>query len=507
MLPGRTSPKTLLLALCAALTLAGCGDDEEPTADDDDITAADDDDDDSAAASDECTVDDPECVDWRYVTDDLGRALILHGLNVDGDAKGDGLPSITEDEVHQLAAEYGFNHARYLIFWSRIEPEQGVYDEAYLDEVETRLDWLADAGLHVVLDMHQDCWGDTIYQLAAGDDDPHGANGAPMWATIIDDQPHTQPEGFWSLCYISADVIRAFDNFWDHDGHPELQDHYAAMWAHVAARFHDHPAVIGYDIMNEPWEGSLVMDQETFDETLYHAFLQRVIDAIRTVDADGWVFFEPRAFGPNQAEPSWLPRLADPRPGDPHLVYYPHFYPVAYETGYDPANDGYIDQWQGHRIDEQAEYLSPMLVGEYSTLPCDDEDERDAYFTRMNTMLDLTTSGWAFWDRGVTDDTIGDGEIQVLDYLLRVYPRAVAGQPISHAFDADTRAFTLVFESRARVEGATEIAVPAALYPDGWTLDVSDPEGSWSSTFDEATGVLTVVTDPETETHTVTITP
>ena len=32
-----------------------------------------------------CTVDDPECVDWRFVTDADGRAVVLHGLNVDGD--------------------------------------------------------------------------------------------------------------------------------------------------------------------------------------------------------------------------------------------------------------------------------------------------------------------------------------------------------------------------------------------------------------------------------------
>ena len=492
------------LALGALLSSAGCQDGGGPG---DDDSSAGDDDDTSEAGSDECSVDDPDCVDWRFVTDDLGRARVLHGLNVDGNAKGDGLPSITEEEVTQLAAEYGFNHARYLVFWSQIEPEQGVYDEAYLDEVNIRLDWLADAGITVVLDMHQDCWGDTIYQLAAEDPEPHGANGAPLWATVTDDEPHTQPEGFWSLCYISRDVIRAFDNFWDHDGHPELQDHYAAMWAHVAARFADHPAVIGYDVMNEPWEGSYVLDQETFDTTAYHAFLQRVIDAIRTADADGWVFYEPRAFGPNQAEPSWLPRLDDPRDGDPRLAYYPHFYPVAYETGYDPGADGYIDQWQGYRAEEQQEHRAPMLVGEFSTLPFDDEGERETYFQRMHTMLDTTTSGWAFWDRGLLHATVGEGDLEVLDYLVRVYPRVVAGQPIAYGFDPATRAFTLTFESRAKVEGATEIAVPAMLYPEGWTLAVSDPEGTWSSTFDEATGVLTVETDPSIEAHTITVAP
>jgi len=489
----RASACRAAIAVSLLLVLAACTEDPDPQ-------------DEPPPPPDDCTIGDPECVDWRFVTDSGGRALILHGLNVDGDAKGDGLPSITYEEVLQLSAEYGFNHARYLIFWSQVEPQEGAYDDGYLDEVEVWLDWLAEAGIEVVLDMHQDCWGASIYQLHNDDPDCCGVNGAPIWATITDDEPHTQPEGFWSLCYISADVIRAFDNFWDYEAHPELQDHYAAMWAHVVQRFADHPAVIGYDIMNEPWEGSLVTDQETFDTTLYHAFLQRVIDAIRTADTDGWVFYEPRAFGPNQAEPSWLPALDDPREGDPRLVYYPHFYPVAYETGYDPDADDYIDRWQQYRIAEQEEHRTPMLVGEYSTLPFDDEGERSTYFARMNTMLDQTTSGWAFWDRGLIHATVDDGDLEVIDYLVRPYPRAVAGQPLEYGYDLETGVFSLTFESRAKVEGVTEIFVPAARYPDGWELEVSDAEGSWTHTWDEAAQLLHVMVDPDADTHTITIT-
>ena len=57
-----------------------------------------------------CTSSDPDCVDWRFVTDDDGRALILHGLNIDGAAKhNEGLPTITEEEIVQVAHEWGFN--------------------------------------------------------------------------------------------------------------------------------------------------------------------------------------------------------------------------------------------------------------------------------------------------------------------------------------------------------------------------------------------------------------
>ncbi len=69
----------------------------------------------------------------------------------------------------------------------------------------------------------------------------------------------------------------------------------------MVARFADHPAVLGYDIMNEPTFNSLGTAEEAAaiaddrqasgdwrNETL-EAFTQRVIDGIREVDADGWI--------------------------------------------------------------------------------------------------------------------------------------------------------------------------------------------------------------------------
>ena len=58
------------------------------------------------------------------------------------------------------ARDWGMNAVRLLTTWAAVEPEQGVYDEAYLDALAERLDWAKDAGLHVVLDMHQDVYGE-----------------------------------------------------------------------------------------------------------------------------------------------------------------------------------------------------------------------------------------------------------------------------------------------------------------------------------------------------------
>ena len=58
---------------------------------------------------------------------------------------------------------------------------------------------------------------------------------------------------------MSPAVQRAFDNFWADKPAPDgigLQEHYINMWKHIASRFARNKAVLGYDIMNEPFNGS-----------------------------------------------------------------------------------------------------------------------------------------------------------------------------------------------------------------------------------------------------------
>ena len=134
----------------------------------------------------------------------------------------------------------------------------------------------------------------------------------------------------WGFNYFTQPVMRAWNNFWDHEGpHGDLQDHYAAAWTRVAERFEDHPAVLGYDIMNEPAAGSHLSffvsigstsdpdgSAPRFDAEVLKPFYDRMIAAIRAVDTDGWIFYEPRFAAPADGWPSFLPVLDDPREGE-----------------------------------------------------------------------------------------------------------------------------------------------------------------------------------------------
>lgn len=248
----------------------------------------------------------------RYVTDDRGRVLTLHGFNTASSAKStpDALPELTEADVETEYRAMGTNFVRFLMQWRAVEPSPGVYDTKYLEKVAERVGWYAKRGYHVMLDMHQDLWGNQITP------DGRAGNGAPGWATHLDGLPVAGEHDTWELYYLDPGVMRAFDHFWNTTGeHPELMDHYARAWRAVADHFKDDPAVIGYDLMNEPWGGSV--QGAAFENGPLAELYRRTIAQIRSVDQDNWIFVEPQAVGVNWGLPSGLPRFDDPRAGEP----------------------------------------------------------------------------------------------------------------------------------------------------------------------------------------------
>ncbi len=453
--------------------------------------------------------------DFPYIVDDQGRVMILHGINVMSASKGaeDRMPPIDESVVQRLSADWGFNLSRFLIFWDHVEPSPGEIDQAYLDDVELRLDWHADAGVYVLLDMHQDVYAERFC-----------CDGAPEWAIRDDGEPF-EMQSQWFANYFQPAVIRSFDNFWLYDDgeHADLQDHYADMWAAVVERFKDHPAVLGYDIMNEPSPGSAndateLLGEENpagthpdFDVDYFQPFYQRVIDRIRQVDNDGWIFFEPRYGAPAGGTPNYMGALTDPRPEGNRLVYAPHLYSLLLEATntYNPDMDPTIPNWERNRVEEMAAWNCPMIIGEWGF--DSSWENADQSYLDILAMADRVSHGWTYWslDPGGWGMVDGDwNEKPPADYLVHPYPQRIAGVPQSYGYDPDTRVMHLQFVDREGVTGPTEIYVAAGRhYPDGWELVVGDAEGSWTSSFDETTEILTLETTPGDGVHEIEIRP
>ena len=92
---------------------------------------------------------------------------------------------------------------------------------------------------------------------------------------------------------------------------------------------------------------------------------------------------------------------------------------------------------------------------------------------------------------------------RALRALLRPYPAATAGKPLSMSFDYGRRRFELRFRHDPSVSAPTEIYVPTLQYPLGCHVSVSD--GTFEVRRDEQ--VLLYRHDRARDEHTVTITP
>jgi endoglycosylceramidase len=154
------------------------------------------------------------------------------------------------------------NCIRLAIFWDGLEPQPGHFDRAYLGRIAQQVEWAKAQGLHVLLDMHQEL------------DSVKFSDGAPAWATLDEGQPYT-PTTLWSDAYYASPAVQAaLDHFWSNSAAPDgvgLEEHYARVWQFVAQRFHDEPAVIGYDLMNEPFPGKDA-------QRVWQATLQRLLE-------------------------------------------------------------------------------------------------------------------------------------------------------------------------------------------------------------------------------------
>lgn len=179
--------------------------------------------------------------------DAQGRQIILHGINLVNKNKSKNYLGDEGAEDFMAMKNWGFNCIRLGIIWDGLEPEPGVYDDNYLNGIDKRIIWAKENGLFVFLDMHQD-----LYSVKYSD-------GAPEWATITEGNPHIKKGAIWSDAYFDSPAVQnALDNFWDNTPASDgmgIQEHYARAWKHVAERYANEKAVIGYDLMNEPFLG------------------------------------------------------------------------------------------------------------------------------------------------------------------------------------------------------------------------------------------------------------
>lgn len=470
----------------------------------------------SARAGDEAPSLLPLRVEDDRIVDSDGRTVLLRGVNVNqlGDyfEANPAVPAtlpFSRADLEQIAA-LGMNTVRLLVHWSRLEPEPGVRDEAYLDEIRQAVEWAGEVGVYVVLDMHQDAWGKHIATAADETCIPPtspaiGWDGAPAWATYTDGLSRCRV----GLREASPAVAQAWQSFWLDRPGPDgvgIQQHFVETWAWLAGAFKDDPTVAGYDILNEPNPGWLLQGTElTFLGELH----RRALEAIRAAESGGLtkiVFFEPLATW--SATSVGLPR---PWTRDDQIVFAPHLY--AGSITLDKALTGMelltIRQGFEQARREAAVFGTTFWIGEWGDFGANAD-----YVRRFAAIEDEFQVGSAIWqwkqacgdphgaswpDGGVPERSghvvlvrCGDpaepaGVVLGLDegfarVLSRPYPRAFPGDVV---FASDPAARTLrVDGTGGQGEGPLEVWFPGPTAPsvtaDGLTAPVVEPRpGGW----------------------------
>ena len=405
-----------------------------------------------------------------FIADEHGRALQFRGINV----KADHPAAVATDDLLADAQDRGFNLLRLAIYWDTFEPTQGHWDEAYFAEIRTVIHRAEAHGLWVVLDMHQDNFNQKF-----------GGRGFPDWVTDDGGLPF-HPHDVWFLNALEPGLMEAWENLYTRPAYRAAQ---LDAWREVVARFEDEPAILGYDLLNEPFgkfrdgEG-LAAGIERNEKTRLTPMYQRETDAIRELDPKRWIFIE----APNQASLGIRTWLGAIKGGN--IAFFPHLYDANIEAGtytpggtvaYDPK---FFDTYGGVIDIYPDAHHVPVLFGEWGVAH-PEAGGMDEFIASALALMEAHGSGWtAFtgcrgegycvWDAN-GDDRPGIGQ------TTQPWARAVAGAPTSYHWDAATTSLTVVFSDSAAT-GSTDLVVPASrVYPDGWKVETSDADGTWSS--------------------------
>jgi endoglycosylceramidase len=390
---------------------------------------------------------------------------IFRGANVSGRSKFAPFLPFDDPACFDRLASWGWNAVRLLVMWEGLEPERGIYDDAYLDALKALAVAAGERGLYVIVDFHQDLFSRGL-----------GGDGAPSWATEA--TKPSEPGRAWFFRYLTRPTVgRAFERFWrDDDG---LRTSMLACMGRVMRVMSEVPAVIGYDAFNEPMGTVSALLGGALERQSLPEFYDACIRLRDEIDPTRLLFIEPSPFAAFGA-PVRLPRMSAP-----NLVFAPHLYDAAAIVGarYVPMLSLFPLSLQ--RIERAARRIeTPLLIGEFGVLNGVRGGAR--MMEDECRLLDRAFASWTVWHYNPTDIDWNDEDASIVTpsggdrpwtgALVRPYPRALAGEPIRWE-SGDDGPWKLSY--RAIGDAPTEIVIPTRWAGSGCRVRVEGADSRW----------------------------
>ena len=474
-----------------------------------------------------------------------GREATFHGACVtesSGEQHVPGLVDITDERLEWFTS-HGFNTLRVGVHWSLFEVAPRVYNDSYLDDLVRLVGRLSRHGVWAIIDMHQDQWSEyycaghgvpTFYagpppgkpEYAPGGARAYPLPVAPSTFTNATTPPSEQMDckafmrkhrGSAVSLYtwaVGAATQRMYDD-------KELQAAFGVFWAKVATALRPLTNVVAFELVNEPWYGDvkLMRGPKGVDGwqlgqpaamsapslmRLHHA----LHDAIRAVDNDTILLFEPGAGGAAYLEPTNFTSGPGGSAYDDRQAFAYHQYCPSSEDasawGAAPPPASPADAADRIRRCNDATGAMVALRTKDARAACTGGAALVTEFGQVNNdtvgvaalaaatgAFEKASQGWTIWSvqlmnwlqaGGVPgyDVTPAAPPANWLKPLARTYAAAVPGDVVSQTFDPTTGAYTLRYaassDPRTRLRPCV-IRLSASLhYPNGVGHSVS-PEG------------------------------
>ncbi|KAJ3096890.1 hypothetical protein HDU97_005463 [Phlyctochytrium planicorne] len=403
-------------------------------------------------------------VQKQLFVDEMGRSRIFRGTNVVYKAPPYA-PQITDDAPPrysfnkrdiEILATNGVTAIRLGVMWPGVEPVRGQYDQNYLNTMKQIVQWCQDAGIYVLLDMHQD----NLSEKFCGEGVPlWAAQPTSGWFNVLAFPVPVEKSGyksrdsrgvpsqddcnkhFWADYQFAYEVAVAYQRIYDnHDG---LRDSWVNYWKVVAQTFKGFNNILGYDHI---YTNPTLLVPGVADKKNLQGFYDAGAQGIRSVDPDAIIFYESVTWD------NFVVGFSNVPGGDAYksksVLSFHH---------YDPKPNLFnLNVTLLERFIDMERLGSGGMLTEFE-MGWQNGGNVEAIRAKSKALEKhfFSYTGWEYTDyipitgtnNGIRDPDTGLIRPDMANVYSRTYASAIPGTPISQLFDDATGTYTLTYSA------------------------------------------------------------